>query len=667
VSSNDHDLRSGLDLRWVDQQTRPQDDLYTHVNGRWLRSTTIPPDRAQHGTLHVVRDETEADVRAIIEELADPSSGDGRVQLDADDLRVGRLYRSFLDTEKLAALGTTPLLALLTEIDAASDSAGLAQVLGARQREALAGLFWVWVAPDARDTSRSLPHLSQGGLGLPDEAYYREDAHATTREAYREHLTRMATLVGLAAPEEAARQAYSLETELAAASSDAVSARDAEQTYTLMSWTELTEHAPEFDWRPWLTGLGASESVFEQVVVTQPEFLAGAAHLWRRQPLAQWKAWLSLRLVCACAPYLSDEIVAADFEFTGRTLSGAPQLSPRWRRGIALVETALGDALGRRYVERHFPASSQDRALALVDNLVKAYRASLSRVDWMSSQTRDRALEKLDSFSAKVGFPDRWKDYSGLDIRADDLMGNVQRVGRWRTEYELNKIGIPVDRDEWLTTPQTVNAFYNPRFNEVVFPAAVLRPPLFDPDADDAANYGGIGATIGHEIGHGFDDQGSKYDGHGNLVDWWQAEDRERFTERAEALVAQYDGLHPAGLGPEHTVNGALTLGENIGDLGGLTVAVMAYQLSVAQSGAQQAPVIDGLTGLQRVFFAWALTWRAVTREPEAIRRLATDPHAPPDLRCNAVVTNLDTFHDAFAVTESDALFTPESQRIRIW
>jgi putative endopeptidase len=330
------------------------------------------------------------------------------------------------------------------------------------------------------------------------------------------------------------------------------------------------------------------------------------------------------------------------------------------------VEVALGDAVGRLYVARHFSAAARDRALDLVKNLIEAYRASLAELDWMGPQTRRRALDKLDRLTAKIGYPDQWKDYSALEIRADDLLGNVRRMGDWRTGVDLAKIGRPVDHDEWLTTPQTVNAFYNPRRNEVVFPAAVLQPPLFDPDADDAANYGGIGSTIGHEIGHGFDDQGSQYDGEGNLIDWWEAEDRTEFDRRTQALVAQYNALCPAGL-PGHTVNGALTLGENIGDLGGMIIALKAYDLSVTHSGAEEPPVLEGLTGKQRLLFAYAGVWRAKTHEAEAIRRLASDPHAPPDLRCNAVVTNLDDFHEAFEVTEQDALFTTESERVRIW
>lgn len=664
-------VRSGLDLRWVDPASRPGDDLYGHVNGRWLATAEIPDDRAQHGTLRALRDDAEADVRAILEELADAagsSADEGGSSADAGPgaRRIADLYTSFLDVDAIEDRGIDPLRPLLDEIDAASDRVALAEVLGRRQREGLVGLFWAWVATDVHDSTRPLVHLSQAGLGLPDESYYSEDGDTGIKDGYREHLARLGELVGLPDPKDSAGSVFELETALAGAWSDQVSSRDPEKTSTVMTWDELCGHAVGFDWAAWRCGLGARESALSEVVVGQPEFLAEVGRLWRTCPLEQWKAWFALRLVSSCAQYLNRDLVDADFDFHGRVLSGIPDQPERWKLAVSLVEAALGDAVGRLYVDRHFPASARQRALELVENLVEAYRRALTELDWMGPQTRRRALDKLRRLTVKIGYPDRWKDYSALAIRADDLLGNVRRAGEWRTAFDLDKVGRPVDRDDWLTTPQTVNAFYNPRLNEVVFPAAVLQPPLFDPDVDDAANYGAIGSTIGHEIGHGFDDQGSKYDGEGNLVDWWEPADREEFDRRAQALVAQYDALSPAGL-PGHTVNGALTLGENIGDLGGLAIALRAYDLAVARTAAGEPPVIDGLTGLQRLFFAYAQVWRAKTREAEAIRRLAVDPHAPPDLRCNAVVTNLDAFHAAFGVTDADALFTPESERVRIW
>ncbi len=645
--------RTGLDLDWVDDGIRPQDDLFGHVNGKYTSTHVIPEDRAQDGAFRALRDRAEADVRKIVEEA------DGEPGTDAR--KIADLYASFMDTERIEALGTGPLQPLLDATAGAADRAELAAVLGRRLREGRTALFGLFVSTDAKDSSRYLPHLTQSGLGLPDESYYREDTYAEIRTAYRAHLERLAELVGL--PASTAEAAMELETALAAASWDRVSTRDAEKTYTLMTMAALREHAPEFDWDPWLAAIGAPDGAFDELVVMQPSFVAAAAALWAERPLEQWRAWLAIRTASACADYLTEALVDEDFGFYERTLSGTPQLRERWKRGVAVVEHALGEAVGELYVERHFPAAAKERMVTLVANLVEAYRQSIDGLDWMSPQTRERALVKLARFTPKIGYPDRWKDYSDLEIRPGDLLGNVLRAAAWATDEELAKIGRPIDRDEWFMTPQTVNAYYHPRMNEIVFPAAILQPPFFDAEADDAANYGAIGAVIGHEIGHGFDDQGSKYDGDGTMTDWWQPDDRAEFDRRAQALIEQYSGLSPAGL-PGHKVNGALTVGENIGDLGGLTIALKAYEISL---GGQPAPVLDDLTGVQRVLFSWAQVWRAVTREAEAIRRLAIDPHSPPELRCNAVVTNLDAFHEAFDVTEDDALFTPVEKRVRIW
>jgi putative endopeptidase len=645
--------RSGLDLRWVDRTVRPQDDLFSFVNGAWLRDHEIPADRAQDGAFRDLRDRAEEDVRAIVEEAATQPGDDAR--------KIADLYASFLDVDRVEALGVAPLSPLLDEVEAADDRAALAAVLGRRQRQGRVSLFGAYVSTDAKDSSRYLVHLNQSGLGLPDESYYRDDAYAEIRTAYVAHLARLAELVGL--PSSYAETAMELETLLAGASWDRVVNRDAEKTYTLMTLPALQTNAPGFDWGPWLAALQPPAGAFDEVVVRQPSFVAAAAALWADRPLEQWKAWLALRTASACADYLNDAAVDEDFAFYGRTLSGTPELRERWKRGVSLVEGALGEAVGRLYVDRHFPAAAKERMVTLVANLVEAYRQSISTLDWMGPATRERALAKLDRFTPKIGYPDVWKDYSTLEVRPDDLLGNVLRAGEWATDFQLAKIGKPVDRDEWLMTPQTVNAYYHPRMNEIVFPAAILQPPFFDNEADDAANYGGIGAVIGHEIGHGFDDQGSKYDGEGNLTDWWEPEDRAEFDRRAKALIAQYDALSPAGL-PENHVNGALTVGENIGDLGGLTIALKAYR--IATEGTEP-PVLDGFTGPQRVLLGWAQVWRAVTRDAEAVRRLAVDPHSPPDLRCNAVVTNLDTFHEEFGLQETDALFTPPGERVRIW
>jgi len=659
---------SGLDLAHVDAAVRPQDDLFGHVNGSWLAAHEIPADRSSDGAFRALFDAAEEHVRAIVEEAAASAPAATTGEAAGGSLgQVGRAYRAFMDVDRVEALGAAPLEPLLAEVAAVADRSALAALLGRYQREGLVALVAAYVSPDAKDSSRYVVYAEQAGLGLPDEAYYRLDEHAEVRGKYVEHLDRLCALAGL---EPLGATVLDLETALAAVSWDRVSRRDAHKTYTLMTWDALVASAPGLDWEAWRAALldlgGASPDALAEVVVRQPSFVTGAAALVAERPLEQWRAWLSVRLVRGLAPYLSADLVEEQFDFSGRTLSGTPQLRERWRRGVSFVEGTLGEAVGQLYVDRHFPPRSKVRMVELVENLVEAYRQSISTLDWMSPETREKALAKLAAFTPKIGYPDRWKDYSSLVVDGEDLVGTVRRTGEWETAFELAKIGQPIDRSEWLMTPQTVNAYYHPVMNEIVFPAAILQPPFFDADADDAANYGGIGAVIGHEIGHGFDDQGSKYDGSGNLVDWWTPSDREEFERRAAALVAQYAALSPREA-PDAHVNGELTVGENIGDLGGLTIALKAYRIALEQAGLEEGPELDGFTATQRVLIGWSQVWRTKTREAEVRRRLAIDPHSPADLRCNAVVTNLDAFHEAFGVVEGDALFTPVEQRVRIW
>ena len=418
-----------------------------------------------------------------------------------------------------------------------------------------------------------------------------------------------------------------------------------------------------------LAGLarGATQGAAVLVVVREPDFAAGFAELWASEPLEDWKLWMVYHLVTARAPYLSDDLVEANFDFYGRTLSGAQEVRERWKRAVSVVEGALGEAVGAQYVARHFPPAHKARMEELVATLVAAYRESITTLDWMTDETKEKALAKLDAFTPKIGYPVRWRDYSALVVDAHDLVGNVRRAHAFEQDRELGKIGRPLDRDEWFMTPQTVNAYYNPGMNEIVFPAAILQPPFFDPEADDAVNYGGIGAVIGHEIGHGFDDQGSKYDGAGRLEDWWTARDREEFEKRTTALVAQYDAYRPAQLGEDGPhVNGALTIGENIGDLGGLSIALKAYRIALGRP-LDEAPVVDGLTGIERVFLGWAQVWQSKGRDEEVVRRIATDPHSPNEFRCNGVVRNVDEFYDAYDVQPGDALYLAPEERVRIW
>ncbi len=464
---------------------------------------------------------------------------------------------------------------------------------------------------------------------------------------------------------ETAARIVALETKLAAAHWDVVKRRDADLTYNLRTFAELPTEAPGFDWAGWVAALGATPGSVAELVVRQPDYLTAFAAAWSGEDLEDWKSWLRWRLINARAALLTDDLVAENFAFYGRRLSGTEEIRDRWKRAVSVVESLMGDAVGRLYVERHFPPQAKARMDELVANLREAYRVSINDLEWMTPQTRERALAKLDKFTPKIGYPAKWRDYSQLVVERDDLYGNYLRGYAVGYDRELAKLGGPVDRDEWFMTPQTVNAYYNPGMNEIVFPAAILQPPFFDAEADDAANYGGIGAVIGHEIGHGFDDQGAKYDGDGNLVDWWTDEDRAEFGVRTKALIEQYDEYVPRELsnGTPH-VNGAFTVGENIGDLGGLSIALLAYRLSLK---GEQAPVIDGLTGEQRVFFGWAQVWRTKSRDAEAIRRLAVDPHSPPEFRCNGVIRNMDAFYDAFDVSESDALYLDPQLRVRIW
>ncbi|HNM95400.1 MAG TPA: M13 family metallopeptidase [Mycobacterium sp.] len=657
-------LRSGIDLSHVETSVRPQDDLFGHVNGRWLAEYQMPGDRATDGAFRTLYDRAEEQVRELIMQAAAAAAPPG-----TDEQRIGDLYASFMDADAVEHRGVQPLLTELAAIAAAADPTALAAVIGVLQRTGVGGGVGLYIDTDSKNSSRYLVHVSQSGLGLPDESYYRDEQHASILGAYPGHIAAMFALVFGGTADEYAERAgriVALETKIAAAHWDVVKRRDADLTYNLRRFADLAAEAPGFDWAGWIAALGTDPGTVAELVVRQPDYLTAFAALWSGADLADWKDWARWRLIHARAALLTEALVEEDFNFYGRTLSGTEQIRERWKRAVSLVEGLMGDAVGRLYVERHFPPEAKARMDVLVANLREAYRVSIDDLDWMTPDTRQRALAKLDKFTAKIGYPAKWRDYSALVIDRDDLYGNVIRGTEVAFDREMAKLGGPVDRDEWFMTPQTVNAYYNPGMNEIVFPAAILQPPFFDAEADDAANYGGIGAVIGHEIGHGFDDQGAKYDGDGNLVDWWTDQDRTEFGSRTKKLIEQYDAYVPRdlqGRGDAH-VNGAFTVGENIGDLGGLSIALLAYRLSL---GGKEAPVIDGLTGVQRVLFGWAQVWRTKSREAEAVRRLATDPHSPPEFRCNGVIRNIDAFYDAFDVSADDALYLEPQQRVRIW
>ncbi|WP_216916880.1 M13 family metallopeptidase [Nocardia noduli] len=664
---------SGIDLSYLDDAVRVQDDLFAHVNGKWLDDYTIPADRAVDGAFRTLYDQAELDVQRIIQNAAAERAAPG-----TDARKIGDLYSSFMDTEAVAAAGFGPISSELAAVREVVDRGGLAALLGRLQRTGIGGALGFYVDTDDKNSNRYLLHATQSGIGLPDESYYRQDEFAEIRDKYIAHIGRVFALAA-ADPRIAAllpadldtvgHRIFELEKKLAAGHWDVVRRRDAERSYNLMTFAALTAEHPEFDWTAWTEALAESvdhsgPDLFAELVVRQPDYVSAFVRAWSSESLADWQAWAAWRVLRSRAPYLTDAVVEENFDFYGRTLTGAQENRERWKRGVSLVQDLLGESVGKLYVAQHFPPEAKARMVELVANLQEAYRRNIADLEWMGPDTRKAALAKLEKFTPKIGYPDRWRDYSAVTVDPADLVGNYRSGYIAEHDRDLNKLGGPVDRDEWFMTPQTVNAYYNPGMNEIVFPAAILQPPFFDMNADDAANYGGIGAVIGHEIGHGFDDQGAKYDGDGNMVDWWTDDDRAEFGKRTKALIEQYDVLSPKELPDEHTVNGEFTIGENIGDLGGLSIALEAYRISL---NGTEAPAIDGLTGLQRVFYGWAQVWRTKARSEEAIRRLAVDPHSPPEFRCNAVVRNIDSFHEAFEVRPGDTLYLEPEQRVKIW
>jgi len=647
---------SGIDRDELDPGVRPQDDLFRHVNGKWIDRAEIPADKARWGSFYLLAEESEKAVREIILEAQTAEPG-------SEERKFGDLYASFLDEQKVEALGATPLADDLATVDGISSIPVLLGTLGRLERAGVAGAFQLYVDNDPGNPERYLVFVEQSGLGLPDESYYRDDTSGAIREAYQAFIERMFGLAGITDAAARAARVFELETELATHHWDKVRSRDSEKTYNLKTWGQVTALAAGADLQLWLEGLDAPATAFDDVVVRQPSFITGLAEMLTEERLPAWQDWLRWQIIRSSAAYLSGDFVDASFDFYGRTLTGTPQLRDRWKRGVSLVEGALGEAVGRIYVERHFKPSAKASMDVLVANLVEAYRRSIADLDWMTEETRARALDKLEKFTPKIGYPVKWRDYSTLAIDPGDLIANVRATNEFEFQRELGKIGNPLDRDEWFMTPQTINAYYNPGFNEIVFPAAILQVPFFDADRDAAANYGAIGAVIGHEIGHGFDDQGSKYDGDGLLTDWWTEEDRAAFEERTSSLIEQFNALAPRQV-PDHFVNGALTIGENIGDLGGLSIAWKGYLISLA--GAEP-PVIDGLTGAQRFFLSWAQAWQLKMRDAEAIRLLAIDPHSPNEFRCNQIVSNIDDFYAAFDVVEGDALWLAPDKRVTIW
>ena len=648
-------LTSGLDQANFDKAVRPQDDLFRAVNGAWLSKTEIPADRSDYGAFAVLAEKAEDDCRQIIEDSA--AAKDNRP--GSERQKIGDLYASFMDAARAEKLGTRPIAARLAAVDAIHGKADLIRALGELGRIGVSGPLGCYVSTDAKQSDRHILAVSQAGLGLPDREYYWDEKLKTKLNAYRAYIERMLTLAKIGDAKQAAADIVALETQVAKAQWSKVENRNIDKTYNKMGLAELAGLTAGFDWQLYFQASGLKD--VKELVVAQPSYLTAMARLLDQVPLATWKVWLKFNLVRRYASLLDKELADADFAFYGTTLRGIPQNRPRWKRGVGLVEGCLGEAVGKLYVEKRFPPEAKQRMDQMVKNVLAAYRARFQSIDWMSPETRQKALAKLAMFTPKIGYPKRWRDYSPLEIRRDDLVGNVERHAVYEWNRNLAKLGKPVDRDEWHMTPQTINAYYNASQNEIVFPAAILQPPFFNLAADDAVNYGGIGAVIGHETGHGFDDQGSKWDGAGNLHQWWTPADRAEFDKRGDALAAQFDRFEPF---PGFKVNGRLTLGENIGDLAGLTVAYDAYRLAL---GGKPAPVIDGLTGDQRFFLGFAQIWRRKHREADLKNRLLTDPHSPAEYRVNGTVRNVPAFYAAFGVKEGDKLYLPPEKRVQIW
>ena len=647
---------------------RPQDDFYRFINGQWLATHKIPADRPMDGIFNQLHDQSELWEKEIAE---DASSG--KIPGHNAEL-IAHLYGTFMDEDAVETAGYSPIAGKLERLRSVSTHLELARLMGTFRYEGIGGLFGSYVGTDAHNSSRHQLDIYQSGISLPDEAYYREEQHRPILEAWEAYVAALFTLVGVD-EEQAAKHAQAvkeLETQIASFHRDAVSNRDPLLADHPMTWKELCSSYPSFPWDEWAASAHLPINKVDTLNVSQPDFLEQATQLWAQTDLETLKLWMEHSLIDEYAMLLSSEFIEASFNFHGRALSGTEELRPRWKRGLSLVSSLLGEAMGEIWVSRHFPPENKAIMDELVHSLLEAYHQALSTCDWMGEETRAAALKKLSTFTPKIGYPDHWIDYSPLKVESLSLVDTVEAATRFHVQRRWDKLGGPVDRSEWHMTPQTVNAYYDPTMNEIVFPAAILQAPFFDPKADDASNFGAIGAIIGHEIGHGFDDQGSRFDAEGNLENWWTEEDRARFEERTKRLIEQYDALTPRDLEGEEPplhVNGALTLGENIGDLAGLSIAWQAYVSRLKEKGEtpQTAPAIDGLTAAQRFFTSWARGWRTAIRREFAKQLLSIDPHSPAEFRCNQVVANMDSFAEAYDLAPDDALWIAPNERVRIW
>lgn len=652
--------QSGIEQTNFDATVRPQDNFFRYVNGQWLDNTRIPPDKSDYGSFTELFDLNEKRLRELVEDAAARTD-----EPEGSDLqKVGDFYKSYMDTVLIEKLGVEPLRPTLNEIAAISDYDGVIRRMALLQRDGADVPVGLFVSQDARNTTEYIIYLTQSGLGLPDRDYYfnQDEKFKNIRNSYAGYIQKLLELAGEAAGKPAegkAARIIQLETDLAQAQWTRVQNRDREKTYNKFDLTGLKNLAPALNWRVYFEAVGVNGPA--AVIVRQPSYLEAFGKMLRKFPLDDWKSYLAFKALDAAAPVLSRAFADANFEFHDKIIRGIDQKRARWKEAISAENNVLGEVVGRLYVEKYFTPEAKKRMVMLVENLRHSFHDRIEQLDWMGAATKKEALEKLDKISTKIGYPDQWRDYSRLTIRKDELFQNTVRAGAFEFQRAIDKLGKPVDRGEWLMNPQRVNAYYNPPMNEIVFPAAILEPPFFNMAADDAVNYGAIGAVIGHELSHGFDDQGRKSDGDGNLRDWWTDADAREFQQRAQLMVEQYDQFNP--IDTMH-VKGKLTLGENIGDLGGLTVAYHAYQLSLK---GKPAPLIDGLSGDQRFFMGWAQVWRRIYRDAELRRRLLIDPHSPSEYRVNGIVSNMPEFYAAFDVKPGDQLYRPEDVRVRIW
>ncbi|MFY1727547.1 M13 family metallopeptidase [Bifidobacterium bifidum] len=690
------DLTSGLDTAAFSSVIKPSDDLFRFVNGPWIDTYRLPDDKARYGSFDKLAEDAESQIRDILEDEDCPAA------------KSQALYRSFMDTDAIEAAGATPIRPALDAIDHAADKAALTRTIGALKPIDMGpDVFDIAVFGDPRNPDTNVVHLEQSGIGLPDEAYYREDHYAPIREAYVDMVAKQLRLAGYGDEETTRAQAdrfLDVETRIAANHWDNVATRDSQKTYNPTDFVTLSDELAHFNIAAWADAWqGAYDATpaaktqpvdltaaLQHTIVHEPSFLKGFDAFWNNADLDDLKLWARVHVIIGTASLLSHDYDVANFDFYGKVLSGTTQQRDRWRRGVSLVNGVCGEDVGREYVKRHFPESSKQRMGQLVDNLIDAYRVSITNSDWLGEETKAKALEKLSKFTPMIGYTERWRDYTAFDVHADaGLVANMQAAALYEWGFQLSKAGKPVDKGEWLMNPQTVNAYYEPSMNVIVFPAAILQPPFFNPDAEDAANYGGIGAVIGHEIGHGFDDQGAQYDGDGVLNDWWTTDDKANFEKRTKALIEQYNAFVPTQLAEKYAdepnkaphVNGALTIGENIGDLGGVNIALKAYAFALDEAAGRDkdgsakaieeslsaAPVMDGWTGLQRFFLSYASIWRSKNRDELAEKYLQIDPHSPAECRTNGIVRNVDLFYRAFDVTPDSAMWLDPDKRVRIW